>query len=47
MVEPRNKSMYILGLGNSVGTPPEGILAEVLVVKSFDDLKEKAASVVK
>jgi carboxypeptidase Q len=44
LVEPRNKSMYILGLGNSVGTPPEGILAEVLVVKSFDDLKEKAAS---
>jgi carboxypeptidase Q len=47
LVEPRNKSMYILGLGNSVGTPPEGILAEVLVVKSFNDLKEKAASVVK
>jgi carboxypeptidase Q len=44
LVEPRNKSMYILGLGNSVGTPPEGILAEVLVVKSFNDLKEKAAS---
>ncbi|XP_063909153.1 carboxypeptidase Q-like [Zophobas morio] len=42
LVEPRNASISILGLGNSVGTPPEGILAEVLVVKSFDDLQSKA-----
>ncbi|KAJ3665615.1 hypothetical protein Zmor_001105 [Zophobas morio] len=42
LVEPRNVSISILGLGNSVGTPPEGILAEVLVVKSFDDLQSKA-----
>ncbi|XP_063909168.1 carboxypeptidase Q-like [Zophobas morio] len=42
LVEPRNATLSILGLGTSVGTPPEGILAEVLVVKSFDDLQSKA-----
>lgn len=41
-MEPRNKSLYILSLGNSIGTPPEGILADVLVVKTFDELNQKA-----
>jgi hypothetical protein len=35
----------MLGLIYSVGTPPEGILAEALVVTSFDDLTEKASLV--
>ncbi|XP_048733774.1 carboxypeptidase Q-like isoform X2 [Ostrea edulis] len=42
MVSPRYHSMSILGLGSSIGTPPEGITADVLVVTSFDDLKAKA-----
>ncbi len=35
--------MAILGLGNSIGTGPNGITAEVLVVTSWDDLKSKAS----
>ena len=32
----------MLGLGSSIGTGPEGIEAEALVVSSFEDLKIKA-----
>lgn len=42
LLSPRKKDLPMLGLGGSIGTPENGIEAEVLVVDSFEDLKEKA-----
>ena len=42
LVSPRKRSLPMLGLGGSIGTPKEGITAEVLVVRSFEDLESKA-----
>jgi carboxypeptidase Q len=33
--------LHVLALGNSIGTGPKGITAEVVTVKSFDDLEAK------
>ena len=41
----RRGPLVVLGLGNSVGTPAEGIEAEVVIVKSFDDLEAKGEAV--
>lgn len=43
MVQPRDADVPMLALGGSIGTPPAGITAEVLVVNSFDDLTKRAA----
>jgi carboxypeptidase Q len=44
IVSPFPGELVMLGLGNSVGTPPEGVEAEVLVVRSFEDLEARAAA---
>ncbi|MFT5142058.1 MAG: carboxypeptidase Q [Thalassolituus oleivorans] len=46
MVEPRQANIPMLGLGNSIGTGPEGVTADVLVVKSFEDLGARSAEAV-
>ena len=38
MLEPRHESLTMLGLGGSVGTPPEGFTAPVVVVADEDEL---------
>jgi carboxypeptidase Q len=39
LVEPKGVKLDMLGLGNSVGTPPEGVTAEAVVVRNFDELE--------
>jgi carboxypeptidase Q len=42
LLSPRPRNLPMLGLGGSIGTPAEGITADVLVVSSFDDLHARA-----
>ncbi len=37
LVAPFARELRMLGLGNSVGTPPGGVTAEVVTVRDFDD----------
>ena len=43
LLSPRQRALPMMGLGGSIGTPKGGIIAEVLVVASFDDLKKRSA----
>jgi carboxypeptidase Q len=44
IVEPAHHAMAMLGLGDSVGTKPEGVQGEVLVVDSFEELDAKSSA---
>lgn len=39
LLSPRKTEIKILGLGHSIGTPPEGLTADVVVVDSFEELE--------
>ena len=43
LVYPRREKIHVMALGRSIGTPPQGITAQVLVVKNFADLRARAA----
>ncbi|MCG3125308.1 MAG: hypothetical protein CHACPFDD_00126 [Phycisphaerae bacterium] len=45
MTEPRRMPLAMLGLGGSVGTPPEGITAQVVAVRDKDELERVGDSV--
>ena len=42
LLSPRRAPIAMLGLGRSVGTPPQGIRAPVLVVRNFAELRARA-----
>jgi carboxypeptidase Q len=44
ILEPAHHSMAMLGLGNSVATPPEGVQAQLLIVHSFEELDANASA---
>ena len=43
LISPRRQVLPMLGLGGSVATPAQGITADVMVVKSYDDLRARAS----
>ncbi|XP_053668881.1 carboxypeptidase Q-like [Anopheles marshallii] len=47
LVDPFKKNLPMLGLGKSVGTPPEGITGEVIAVESFEEFEQFTVEQVK
>ena len=45
IVDPPRHAIPMLGLGGSIATPPAGIEADVVVVRSYDELNQRAAEV--
>ncbi|MBM3750395.1 MAG: M20/M25/M40 family metallo-hydrolase [Acidimicrobiia bacterium] len=45
LIEPIAQPLPMLGLGNSVGTSMNGVIADVIVIGSFEELDAKAAQV--
>lgn len=45
MISPRKHSLQLLGLGGTISTPANGLTGEIVAVKSFAELAEKAAEV--
>lgn len=45
IVDPPRHPIAMLGLGGSVATPPAGIEADVMVVKNYDELNQRAAEI--
>ncbi|HYM26041.1 MAG TPA: M20/M25/M40 family metallo-hydrolase [Vicinamibacterales bacterium] len=45
IVAPARHPIVLLGLGDSVGTPADGVQADVAVVHTFDELDAKASTV--
>jgi carboxypeptidase Q len=45
ILAPVRSPLVMAGLGNSIGTPPDGIEAELVVVKNWGDLEAYAAQV--
>lgn len=43
LLAPRRRTMQVMGLGGSVGTGPGGLTAQALVVRNFEELRQRAA----
>jgi carboxypeptidase Q len=45
MTSPHRHTLVMLGLGNSIGTPPAGLEADLIVVRTFAELQSSAPRV--
>ena len=45
MIEPAHHQIVMLGLGDSIGTPPDGLQADVIAIRSFEELETRSAQV--